>query len=250
MKSRIIFLIIALSALFSSCLVNSLYPFYEENNVYFDKNLIGDWIDQDSTKWYVKQMYLSYGKDDKKEEYACNGYVIRYTREQPEPFKKNVVNFDVFLFKINDQLYADFSPSMFPTFDTWGINDFGNLHSVRTHTLAKVNLQKDKFELVWFNGDWLAELIENNRIKISHEFIPFSKPYSLKYKGQYILTAKTRELQSFIKKYGSDPNAFVRKKDNLKNGFYTWNVGPDYYTGEMSFRKDSTSYYYNLKKIK
>ena len=255
MKTKTILSIIAIPVLLGSCLVNSLHPFYNKEDVYFDENILGTWLDQDSAKWYIEKMYVSYGEGSQKKEYKTNGYTVRYNprykmnKNREEPYTEIFTDFDVFLFKINNQLYADFTPTMFPTFETMG-NNFSKLHNIRTHTLAKVIKNDNSFELIWFNGLWLAELIDNNRIKISHEFIPFSEPYSQYYKGQYVLTAKTSELQSFIKKYGNDPNAFVRKKEHLKDGEYKWNVGPDKYTGKMHFSQDSIiSYNYILKKL-
>ena len=51
---------------------------------------------------------------------------------------------------------------------------------------------------------WLADLLKNNKIRISHETI--HKKYQ---DDSYILTASTDELQKFLIKYGNDPNAFV-----------------------------------------
>ncbi len=255
MKVKIILLIAAITILLSSCLVNSLHPFYNEETIFFDKELIGTWLDQDSTKWTFKTNYVSYGKGADKKEFSNGGYTVRYTpkgiwtqTQESLPMKRTSADFDVFLFKINNQIYADFSLTRFPTFNTFG-EDFAKLHQVNTHTLAKVIINKNQIELIWFNGIWLAELIENNRIKISHEFIPFNQPLLKNGKGQYVLTASTQELQNFIKKYGNDPNAFVRKREMPNDGFYTWNVGADHYTGEMTFVKDSISYNYNLKKL-
>lgn len=260
MKSKTVLSIVVLSLLLSSCLVNSLHPFYDEKSIFFDEEFLGKWLDQDSTKWTIKKMYFSYGKGDQKEEYKTDGYAVRYSpkstwmkneNKKESPFAEpSWADFDVFLFKINNQLYADFTPTMLPSFETWGYNsEFSNLHRIRTHTLAKVVKDDNGFELIWFNGLWLAELIENNRIKISHEFIPFAKPYSRFYKGQYVLTASTSELQSFIKKYGNDPNAFVRKREPLneprKAGKYTWNVGADQYSGDFDHQIDSTGTSYN-----
>ena len=47
--------------------------------------------------------------------------------------------------------------------------------------------------------DWLEELIEANRIKISY----------VELKERYLLTAKTEELQKFITKFANDSTTFI-----------------------------------------
>ena len=245
MKSKSILSILTISVLLSSCLVNSLHPFYEEEDIYYDESLLGKWEANDSTVWTVRQIYLAVGEGEEKKEYYKNGYVIGYTDENGNP-----IAFDVYLFKINNQTYADFYPSLYPTRDFENIPDLYGMHSIRTHVLAKVELNDDQIELTWFNGEWLAELIENNRIKISHEFISFPDPVSQRFKGQYVLTASTSELKKFIKLYGDDENAFLNKEGKLlPDGTYHWNAGDSEYTGKMTFGEDNSWYHIILKKL-
>ena len=231
MKSKVILSILAISTMLSSCLVNSLHPFYEEEDIYYDENILGKWEANDSTIWTVRQIYLAVGEGEEKKEYYKNGYVIGYTDENEKP-----VAFDVFIFKLNNQTYADFYPSFYPT---TLFENFPDLYSVRTHVLAKVEITDDQIDLSWFNGEWLAKLIENNRIKISHEFISYPEPISQRFKGQYVLTASTNELKKFIKLYGDDENAFHKKEGKiLPDGIYHWNAGDGTFTGKMTFGED------------
>lgn len=238
MKSKFILGAALLSLVLSSCAVKSLQPFYKENDLIFDKNLIGTWLDGDSVKWYVKQIYVSYGEGDKMKEYRNNGYVVG--RESKKDNESQA--YDVFLFKINGQMYADISVSMFPTFSF-------DYEKIQSHNLAKVNSNKDELELTLFNGEWLAGLIETNKIRIAHEFVKFPEPISLKYKGEYILTAPTDELQKFISKYGSDPKAFAPRTQKLDDGTYKWNSGKGAITGKMHFANNSKITTIKLKKI-
>ncbi|MFO7658142.1 MAG: hypothetical protein R6W78_13870 [Bacteroidales bacterium] len=245
MKAKIILSIVAISILLSSCLVNSLHPFYDEEDIYFDKILLGKWKTNDSTIWTVKQIYLAIGEDDNKKEYYKKGYVIGYTDENKVP-----IAFDMFIFKINNQTYADFYPSLYPTAHFENIPDLYELHSIRTHALAKIDISEEQIILTWFNGEWLAKLIENNRIKISHEFISFPEPISQKFKGQYVLTAKTIELKKFIEKYGNDENAFLKKEGKiLPNGTYHWNAGDGKITGKMTFGQNNNENHIILNKL-
>lgn len=227
MKTKSIVTVALLCIILSSCFVKSIHPFYKEDDLYFNKDLIGTWIDKDSCKWYVKQIYVSYGEGQNKKEYWNNGYVVEQVIKKNESGKK----YEVFLFKINDQLYADFTSSLYPDFKL----DEGYSDKIRSHNLAKVNIAKDEIAFIFFNGEWLADLIENNKIRIAHEFVKFPQPISMKYKGEYILTATTDELQKFISKYGNDPKAFAPTKNKLENGTYQWHTGGGEITGKMTF---------------
>lgn len=78
-----------------------------------------------------------------------------------------------------------------------------DFHIIPVHTFAKVVIEKDKIKFKWFNGEWLEKLIEENRIRIRHEN-----------NGDFILlTAKSAELQKFLKKYLNSEDAF---KDGLE----------------------------------
>ncbi|MFX0011194.1 MAG: hypothetical protein ACFE9R_12830 [Candidatus Hermodarchaeota archaeon] len=242
MKSKTILSLIAISILLSSCLVNSLHPFYEEEDIFYDGSILGKWEANDSTIWTVRQIYLAVGEGEEKKEYYKNGYVIGYKDEDGKP-----TAFDVFIFKINNQTYADFYPSLYPTALFENAPD---LYSIRTHVLAKVEITNDQIELTWFNGEWLAGLIENNRIKISHEFIRYPEPISQKFKGQYVLTATTSELKKFIKLYGDDENAFLKKEGKiLPDGTYHWNAGDGTFTGKMTFGEGADYTHIILRKL-
>lgn len=258
MKVRTILSIIAIAALVSSCLVNSLHPFYTDETIVYDTTIVGEYSDQHLGRWKIEKLYATFGKGANKKEVISKGFSVRhYTKDEWAKIENRTDfetplftvhdDFDVFFFKINNQLYADFSTNLMPTFKSFG--EMHDLHNIKSHSLAKVIRDKDNIEFIWFNGLWLAELIENNRIKIPHEYIEYPEPYSHYQKGQYVLTASTKELQSFIKKYGNDKNAFVRTRKKLDDGFYTWNVGPDHYTGQMTFRNDSVSHNFKLKKL-
>lgn len=81
---------------------------------------------------------------------------------------------------------------------------------------ARIHITSSKqLSIEWLNEEWLAELFEQNKIRIQHEVV-----YDGEVKDDnkmYILTASTDELQKFILKYGSDPNAFTGKSEVVMN---------------------------------
>jgi hypothetical protein len=53
--------------------------------------------------------------------------------------------------------------------------------------------------MYWFNSEFLTNLIDSNKIKISHKML----------ENSVLLTANTEELQKFVKKYGNNPRAYL-----------------------------------------
>lgn len=189
MKLKIILLFLSLALIASGCLIKSLQPFYKESDVIFDPSILGTWMDHDSVKWNIEQFKtpdLLGGSELK------NFYLIRFNIEGEEN-----TQFNVHLFKLNGQLYADFLPINIK------VTELTGYHIVPAHSIAKIDLWPDSISLKWFNETWLNSLFDNKIVDIDREII----------KGDsddegYVLTASTDELQKFIIKYGNDPNAF------------------------------------------
>lgn len=189
MKKTIIVLIVLVAISMQGCIVKSIHPFFHEKDVVYKEDLEGDWSDQDREKWRIH-----------KNPYKPNSYELHYSKNGRE------VTFIGHLFYIDDVLYLDLMPTQdnsedMPIFDA---------HLVPTHSIAKVTaLSKNNVSIQWFNEEWLGNMFNENRIKISHEIVMDENPQSEK-DGFYLLTASTDELQKFVKKYGKDENAFDR----------------------------------------
>ncbi|MGC9344920.1 MAG: hypothetical protein ACP5E3_19600, partial [Bacteroidales bacterium] len=86
-----------------------------------------------------------------------------------------------------------------------------------SHSVARVEFYSDgNFAFFWYDEEWLNELFEQNRVKISHEVIQQEKSESM---TAYVLTASTEELQKFLLKYGEEINIFNRiNKDKVEQG--------------------------------
>jgi hypothetical protein len=108
MKTRIIiivFLILAFTV--SSCLVKSLHPFYKESDIEFRPELIGTWMDQDSSIWEFSQRKVTkefMGKEETEQSYKV---LLRDLSGEDEDSW-----FIVTHFTINETHYLDFEPYM------------------------------------------------------------------------------------------------------------------------------------------
>lgn len=195
MKIKNTILVITSIFLLSSCVVKSLNPFYTKETISFDKRFIGDWIDSKKGKWKVVSFKDEITKenpvekmkaDDLKllEEFKNSYYIQRV-------YKGRETLFIVTPFKINNQTFLDFYPLEYQ-------DDIDNLlesHLVYTHSLVKYDVQKNgEIKVKWLDEDKVQKLFEQKKIKIKHKRIGVLK-------DKYMLTASSKELQKFIKKY-------------------------------------------------
>jgi hypothetical protein len=181
MKTKnILFLALALF-LMSGCFIKSLHPFYTNNEIVFDPSIQGTWMDDDSSKWLIKQQMKWPIEPD-------SSYQVEIIEKDG-----SIASFNTHLFKLNNQLYLDFYPN-----GNIGTSDLVEENIVLTHSIAKVSYNAKTIKIQWFNEVWLEQLLEQNRIRIKNE----------KVKDGYLLTASTEELQKFIIKFGNDPQAF------------------------------------------
>ena len=53
MKTKLILITALIAVTMSGCLVKSLHPFYNDNDVVFKPELIGNWLGNDSSSWEI-----------------------------------------------------------------------------------------------------------------------------------------------------------------------------------------------------
>jgi len=178
----------------SSCLVKSLHQFYTEDDVIYKKELIGSWLDSDSTKWVISQNNRS--KGFMKGDTVDNSYILEMYEEDSLPPSKFIVH----LFQLEEKLYLDFSPIREEQY-----NEMLDVHLVSTHSIARVKFNKNgEVGISWFNQGWIEDLFTENKIKISHEVVG----------EEYVLTASTEELQKFLKKYDNEQEDIMFSDDD------------------------------------
>ncbi|HBG78068.1 MAG TPA: hypothetical protein DDW84_04355 [Phycisphaerales bacterium] len=170
-----------LAILLGGC-VPSLHPLFTDEEIIFDANLVGVWSEPNSKNfWEFKQA------DNKK-------YDVIYTDE------KGIGKFDGRLGKIGGDTFIDFYPQ--------DINlpgsDFYKFHLLGIHTFAKVGLSKDSLKLSVMNPDNVEKLLKTDPNATKHE----------KVDDRIVLISSTKELQTFIKKYGKDNDLFKEENDN------------------------------------
>jgi hypothetical protein len=181
--------------LLTSCVVKSLHPFYTNETISFDESFIGNWKDSKNGIWKVISFKDEIMKENpikkmKKEDlilsekYSASYYIERL-------YKGITVVYLVTPFKINNQKFLDFLP-----LEHQSNNDnLLKIHTIYTHSLVKYDVQKNgEIEIRWLDEDKIEDLFKENKIKIKHEIIGALD-------RTYLLTANSKELQKFVKKY-------------------------------------------------
>jgi len=115
-------------------------------------------------------------------------YILTYTRK--EFGELDTVRMMTHLTEINDVLYANFYP-----FNTEHLN-YGTFSAniVKAHSFAKLEFSNDGLSIYFFDTEMLEDLINNRQIRLKHEKIGVD--------DDVVITASTRELRSFLEKYG------------------------------------------------
>ncbi|PKP12529.1 MAG: hypothetical protein CVU08_10020 [Bacteroidetes bacterium HGW-Bacteroidetes-3] len=213
-----LFILSLVFLLLNSCVVKSLHPFYTKSTIFFEKKFIGTWEDTENAKWEVllfQEVILKENKKNKPTELDDdqlriynkykNGYVVYFEKDNTKS------SFLAMPFKINNQLFLDFTPIEDKEIDDLK-NDLYKIHLIGTHTLAKVDINSNNdISINWFSSKKLEELLNEDKIKIKHEKVGFSETV--------LLTASTEELEKFIKKYMDSKDEDKWKTDvefNLK----------------------------------
>lgn len=195
MKTKSLLIILSVS-IFSSCIVKSLQPFYTDESLSYNEKLLGNWMDHNKGEWTVESIKDKFEQDQKegvklsKEDLRAfetykKGYYIRYLQND-----KNA-GFIAMPFKIDTQYFLDFIPI---EFDESQINSLAAEHLLKTHSVAKLDLNSDaNLVLSWLTEERITDFFEEEKIRLKHQATGFDE--------DLLLTASSKELYKFLKKY-------------------------------------------------
>lgn len=177
-------LIVLLTAEFiSAACVGSVQPFYDQKDVYFDRALIGTWIDSEKKEsWKIRR----HGEKE---------YLIDQTDDAGE-----ITRFVARLFKIGDRSFIDLVDR--------AAGDSGAKQVLAAHTFVAVKKDRCTARIAYLDPAWLKTLLANNPRAIRHANLD----------GEIVFTDSTRNLQKFIRKYLASPGAFEQTETLYKKG--------------------------------
>ncbi len=188
--------LVASVLLFSSCIVKSIQPFYTKGDLSYNEKLIGTWTDQKGGVWDVvsmKEQFIKERKenieisDDEKKAFEAykDGYMVNYVKKEKE------VVFIAMPFQIEGQYFLDFIPF---EFDTESINHLAAEHLVKTHSVAKLDMNStQQASFSWLSEERIKNLFNADKLRLKHELVGPEEAL--------LLTASSQELSAFLKKY-------------------------------------------------
>lgn len=234
---------IALLLGLSSCL-STVQPIFTEKDLVFDARLLGKWGYESSfgnkKEDTVEQLKKNPGAQRRAQRISnvtvinnndsvmgsYSGYteITRATAKDVEQYpalqgllgkmymiKYMGINGNVesayygFLVKLGQKYYMDYYPA--ETAASGQYNSFYKSHYTKMHTCFSINFQKNNsFTLKQFDEKFLRSLIDNKKIRISHETTV---------SGDMIVTASTQELQQYIMKYSDIPEAYYSENTSI-----------------------------------
>jgi len=181
-----------LAALLGGCIpVMSLHPLYTEEDVVFEANLIGMWMDDPDNPKTTWEFSRAVAKE--------KAYKLVYSDEEG---KKGA--FVVHLVKLKNRLFLDVFPDQFPSEQQdwenmkWAYNFF---FFEPAHTFIKIDSIEPQLKMRRTICDDMKELLKENPNVVKHELV----------EDKIILTASTKELQAFVLKYAYDIRVFPTK---------------------------------------
>lgn len=197
----------ALLLIFLSSCLTTLHPIFTEKDLAYDPKLIGTWNTENEGK--KGKVTINNLATENSAELPGNisaikqrGYFIIYQDENGKVSDQYIA----FLARIGKHLYFDYFPA--DKKEDWKLDEFFGVHFVRMHTSYRVEILKDgSFELSQLDGSFVKSLIDEKKIRISHETDADNNT---------IITASTKELQQYLLKYGDEPSAYRSEKTTFK----------------------------------
>jgi len=207
MKKIAITTAFALLLIFLSSCLTTLHPIFTEKDLAYDPKLIGTWNTENEGK--KGKVIISCLATENSIELPGNisaikqrGYFISYQDENGKTSDQYIA----FLARIEKHLYFDYYPA--DKKEDRKLDEFFEVHFVRMHTSYRVEILKDGgFELSQLDGSYVKSLIDEKKIRISHETDADDNT---------IITASTKELQQYLLKYGDEPSAYRSEKTTFK----------------------------------
>ena len=179
-----------LASLLSSCIpVMSLHPIYTEEDVVFEEKLLGIWSQQDSNNvWEFKR------PDESEKVYELTLY--------EKEVKKGVLA--AHLAKLGGKLFLDVNPTEFPSeqADVEKMKlPYNAFFFIPGHSFAIIDSIEPQLKIRWTTNNELKKLLKEEPDAVKHELV----------EDRVILTASTKQLQSFVLKYADDERVFAAK---------------------------------------
>jgi hypothetical protein len=167
----------------AGCIVMSVYPFYNDQDLTADPGLAGQWANTTSTNetW----QFTSSGPKS-------------YTLTTIDSASTNT--FSAHLFQLKKYQFMDF------------LTTNRDMYVMPMHLIAKAERNGTNLSMHFLDYGWLTGLLETNPAVLRHIVVP-ANPDDTNNDNMLYLTAGTSDLQKFLLKHAEDTNAFTADSD-------------------------------------
>lgn len=173
--------VVALCILMAGC-VPTLYPLYTPETLTFEEKLLGTWKEKPESEesW-------SFERGENK--------VYKLTLNEEEGKKSP---FEARLVKLEGAIFLDMF-AVREAFDETKLGPWYRASMIPGHLIIKLGKIGDTLELSLMDPNWLKEQLKANPKMLEHAFLD---------EDNFIITAKTAELQAFFKKHANTKEAW------------------------------------------
>ena len=208
-KAKATLLITGVLTILAGSCIPSLFPLYTEDDIVIDERIEGSWDGgfDNIGIWTIERLeshpdrlFMDPDWTEPDENSDPENIHYRLTVEQATEKYTAEAEFILHLLILGDHMYMNIYPHEYEL-----DHDFLSWHMIEANTFMRVELFDDRLELRAFDPSFLLNLINANRIRISH----------VSHGGEVLLTAPTRDLQKFVMKY-SDEEGALFEPDVLK----------------------------------
>lgn len=198
-------------------MICSLNPFYLEKDVVLVREVEGKWnaiplkaISKPAKKeespsawrqadttslWRIERYILEESVKTKKGKDSmvfrpADYYKVKLISTQAD---SSVYLFKMVLFRVNNDLYADFMPQGSTGMDK---SRFATESYFTAHTLAKVVIRNKKLVVSWLAEESMKDMIENKRVRVDYKWVHSAK--------RLLLTGSSEQLTEMIDRYAGE----------------------------------------------
>jgi hypothetical protein len=182
-KLKFLFLII-ITLVLVGCPARTFYPLFAEKDLAFNPALVGTWTIEGDTYTFQKSGEKSYE-------------LTHFQNDHPT----DTAVFKAHLGKLGKYWFLDLFPERH-ALETHLKNGVYTHHLVPVHSISRVWFEGDSMRIATLEADWLRKMIQNKKLKIP--YIPNKEADD----DQFLVTASSKELQSFVTKYADNKEAF------------------------------------------
>jgi len=170
---------------FSGCdgddagMVLSLQPSFTDADLEMDPELVGTWLAEDCS------LQMTFTESEK------STYKLVVTESDAGNQKSG--EFEAHLVRLGSDWFLD----LFPT-GQLPSSEFTQMHLLRAHSIARLELHQDSIHLAFLSGSWLKKQIKQQIIDVHYQ----------ESEGALLLTGTTDEIQNLIHFHSDDTGSF------------------------------------------